>query len=77
MIASDHHAGNSLRGKTLKPEEGLGYSSIGGPGGMEYIPGVHDQIRADFDNPIDGLLERIIDVLFPLIDTVRGHFRIS
>jgi hypothetical protein len=77
MIASDYHAGNPLRGKPLKTDKGLGYSSIGGPGGMEYIPGVQDQIRADFDNPIDGLFKRIINVLFPLINTVRGDFRVS
>ena len=44
---------------------------------MEYIPGVQDEIRADFDNLIDGLLERVIDVLFPLIDAVGGYFCVS
>jgi hypothetical protein len=77
MIASDYYGGNPMGGKPLKTDEGLGYGPVGRPGSMKHVPGVYNEIRVNFNDPIDNLFEGIINVLFSLIDAVGGNFCVS
>ena len=77
MVARDYHGGNSMGGKSLKTDQGLSDGPVGRPWSVKNIPGVYNEIRANFNIPIDNLLEDIINVLLPLIDAVGGNFCVS
>ncbi len=57
MVASDYHGGNPMCRKPLKADEGLSYSPIGRSCSVKDIPGVHNEVRGDFEDPLDDLIE--------------------
>jgi hypothetical protein len=77
MVASDYHGGNPLGGKPMKADEGLIFSPIGRTWSVKDISGVHNEVRGDFEDPIDDLIERMINVLLPMIDATGGNFCLS
>jgi len=74
MVASNYHGGNPMGGKPLKSDKGLIYSPIGRSWSVKDISSVHNQVRGDLEDPLDDLIERIINVLFPLIDAAGSNF---
>jgi hypothetical protein len=64
-------------GKPLKADKGLSYGPIGRSWSVKDIPGVHNHVRVHFEDSIDDLRERIINVLFPLIDAAGSNFCVS
>lgn len=66
-----------MGGKPLKSDKGLSYSPIGRSWSVKDISSVHNQVWGDFEDSIDDLIERIINVLFPLIDAAGSNFCVS
>ncbi len=56
-----------------KSDKDLSNSPLGRSWRVKDISGVHNDVRGDFEDSLDYLIERIINVLFPLIDAAGSN----
>lgn len=62
-----------MGGKPLKSDKDLSNSPLGRSWSVKDISGVHNEVRGDFEDSFDYLIERIINVLSPLIDAAGSN----